>query len=454
MTTTTTDVFGIRTKPVLSYVSRPSVDGRFEGATRTDHHIVVYGSSKQGKTALRQTHIRDDRCAVYRCSPKSTTEQIYQSVLRSAGIKIQVTQTTTVEGEVGVKTKAGFSAFLPFVGKAKAEIEGDVRGSASHEVESEFIGYDLGDAQAVAEILVKAGFDKYVVLENFHYLNGDVQRALAFDLKTFHEVGVRFVILGIWQESNLLMTHNGDLQDRIVEVPVEPWSSADFDAIVGKGSELLNVVIDRAIVVAFENESYGNVGLFQEFLREYCLQCGLSERSATFERLSRTDARDIAIQSKLESQRAVLLKALQGIAARSRVRHGEEALLLPYYLVQVILASSIDDLRRGLEKGRLLELLRAIHHRSEKDTIRTGDVTNLLVKLPSYQRDISPPLLHYDSNAKRLRIVDSRTFFVLSRVEREELADDIPRPDVTDDELFDHDGAGESNHEETDKKDL
>ena len=46
------DVFGVSGKQVESYVEREHVDDKFIDALRTDKQIVVYGASKQGKTAL------------------------------------------------------------------------------------------------------------------------------------------------------------------------------------------------------------------------------------------------------------------------------------------------------------------------------------------------------------------------------------------------------------------
>jgi hypothetical protein len=42
------DVFGVSSKPVLSYVERDEVDSRFREAIASDKQVVVYGSSKQG----------------------------------------------------------------------------------------------------------------------------------------------------------------------------------------------------------------------------------------------------------------------------------------------------------------------------------------------------------------------------------------------------------------------
>jgi hypothetical protein len=134
----------------------------------------------------------------------------------------------------------------------------------------------------------------------------------------------------------------------------------------------------------------------------------------------------------LESQTSALVKNLQGIAAKSRIRRGEheQPLLLPYYLVQVILDQDVSRLQEGIDRGHLLELLRVRHHREDKDRVRGSDVTNLLTKLPIYQAEMNPPLLYYDGNSRRVRVVDSRIFFVLANANRAELAEEIPLPEL------------------------
>lgn len=50
-------VFGVSASPVLSYVQRETVDDSFITALKADKQVVVYGSSKQGKTALVQRYL-------------------------------------------------------------------------------------------------------------------------------------------------------------------------------------------------------------------------------------------------------------------------------------------------------------------------------------------------------------------------------------------------------------
>ena len=426
---TTSEVFGIRTEPVLSYVERVAVDDKFKQAVATDHHIVVYGSSKQGKTSLRQKYLLPEQCAIIRCAPNMQSKGIYNSLVRQTNIRIETFTTATDSVGGKITSKLGFKAWIPFLGGLDTEVGGEVSGQKQEVLTKEFVAFDFGEAQSVGEILLHAGFRKFVILENFHYLPIETQKQLSFDLKTFHEIGIRFIVLGIWREANLLTTHNGDLQDRIIEIPVEPWSEDDFKRVVKKGSELLHIRINDDIIAKFIENSYGNIGLLQEFLRTFCERYGVNETKDEEWSLDDAQIANVALKAKLDEQRGHTLKDLQSIAARSRIRSKEDdPLLLPYYLVLVILRTSIEELKTGLERNRLLELLRSVHRRDDKETIRGGDLTHLLVRLPALQSDIQPPFLYYDSNSRRLRVVDTRQFFVLANVNRNELEEEIPFP--------------------------
>ena len=55
-----TDVFGISRDLPLNYVSRPSADDFLVENLTRDKHLVIYGSSKQGKTCLRKHCLNQD----------------------------------------------------------------------------------------------------------------------------------------------------------------------------------------------------------------------------------------------------------------------------------------------------------------------------------------------------------------------------------------------------------
>lgn len=66
------EVFGVTSKPIRSYVERDEVDTRFRDALVSDKQIVVYGSSKQGKTALVSKHPPYREHLLVSLTPKTT----------------------------------------------------------------------------------------------------------------------------------------------------------------------------------------------------------------------------------------------------------------------------------------------------------------------------------------------------------------------------------------------
>lgn len=54
------DVYGIGRDLPLNYVSRSSVDEYFISNLTRDKHVIIYGSSKQGKTSLRKNCLDED----------------------------------------------------------------------------------------------------------------------------------------------------------------------------------------------------------------------------------------------------------------------------------------------------------------------------------------------------------------------------------------------------------
>src|ERR1043166_4898749 len=101
------EVFGVSAKPVRSYVERADVDSRFAAALITDKQIVVYGSSKQGKTALVSKHLPYDQHIVLSLTPKTKVIDIYQLILSKIGVRITKSRTdrTSTESKLDFTAK-------------------------------------------------------------------------------------------------------------------------------------------------------------------------------------------------------------------------------------------------------------------------------------------------------------------------------------------------------------
>lgn len=425
------EVFGVRAEPVLSYIERPDVDDRFVAGLKSDKQIVVYGASKQGKTSLVTTHLPYERNVVVRIGPKTEIIDIYASILRQLGVKIlsEVTEGTQRESNVSIGTKV--KALIPFFGSGEATATGGVKAGATETTKYEEVTFNLALPQDISELLHKTARQKTVILENFHYLDDERQKHFAFDLRTFQELGIRFVILGVWREKNRLAQFNGDLLDRVVEVPVEPWEEKDFRRVAEQGGKHLRIEFADHIVDACVNASFSSIGVFQELIKEACINAGLNETQPVTVRMENQHYVDSAIKKKADDYASRHQRALESVAAGNLSTSGKDGLqplFLPYYLVKVMLAAGYDSVANGMRRATIQERIQALHHRP--NDVRASDMSNLLYNLAILQsnKGISPPIFDYDKTTKQLQVVDSTFYFFLRNADLAQISSEIPNP--------------------------
>lgn len=411
------DVFGVSGKQVASYVERVHVDDKFKDALRTDKQIIVYGSSKQGKTALVKKYI--------------PYEDIYQSILRKSGVVLKTSYTEGTGDTTKVKSKASIQGAVAMVMKGKVEIGLEKDRIAKTDEQFDEIEFNLELPDDVADLIHRVGHKKVVILENFHYLPEELQRTFAYDLRTFQDLKIRFIILGVWKEANRLAQYNGELQDRVYEIPVEPWLEDDFREIARKGEELLNIKFATVILEQCIENAFSSVGVFQELLKNTCFESGVVNKQSSSTFLENVGAFERAITSKTEEYSGRHLRNLESIACGNGVQISKDKPLpyfLQYYIVMHILDIGYRGLNGGITKEALLHGIKQVHHR--KDELKGAQLTAVLKGLTELQasKGISPPVIAYDSNSRQLKVVDSTFYFFLKNAQLEEIKEEIICP--------------------------
>lgn len=425
----TNDVFGVKSRLIESYIERELVDQKFNEAIHGGNEVIVYGSSKQGKTSLILKHLNETQYVKIECSPQTQTVDIYKSILRQLNITFIESESEEHASEHGGKIAAGFKVKIPFVGETGVRGEVADKDSNKTTISSTYIEYNLSLAQDVSELLQKCGLQKYIVLENFHYLAIEVQESLAFDLRAFQDHHIIFIILGIWREANRLVQFNGDLLDRITEVPVEPWNHSDFEKVISKGASLLNVDFS-AVKEQLIKDSFDSIGVVQEICKHCCIQAGVTKTSITQVKITQ-DHLNSALKTKAEeygSRHIRNFEAFVDIARKTSNQSGKPSLAFPYYFIKLLLTYNIQSLEKGISRSTLLEEIRKIHHRP--DDVRSGDLGTFLHNLSQNQinKKIQPPFVDYDRGGKILKIIDSSCYFFLNHCDRQEILEDIPNP--------------------------
>jgi hypothetical protein len=432
----TLDVFGIKKDQVESYVERSEVDGMFLDALNTDRQIIVYGASKQGKTSLVDKHLPYKNNIVVSLTPKYTLIDIYKSALSSMNIEIvsasQSSSGTSNESSISAK----FKAMIPFgVGVESGAAIKD-KTNKNETVNKEAIEVNLALPNDVAHIISKTkNNDKYIILENFHYLDEEIQREFSFDLRSFLELGINFVILGVWKEKNRLIQFNGDLLERLTEVPVEPWKKEDFRKVIAIGEEKLNIRFSSEIKTKIIDSAFDSIGVVQELLKVTCINSGVTEWSGQLVCIDDISKFNDASTEKAEDYSARHIRALEAISEGRKTTNNpksndpkEMPLYLPYYTVKAFLKFNFNDVLDGIKRNVLESRIKELHHRP--DDVRAGDMSNLLHNFAKLQSEkfISPPIFDYDKTTKTIRVIDSTFYFFLKNIDCQEVEDNIYDP--------------------------
>lgn len=417
---TTDAVYGISREVPLNYVTRPNADDKLiENLTR-DKHLVVYGSSKQGKTCLRKHCLEEGDYVVVQCSNEWTLEDIHTNILKRAGFKVTQSEKRASTGRN--KIVASLGATLFGVG---SKLDGEKESTQSTETTSADLELDPNDVNDVIAALNSEGFDRYIVLEDFHYLPVQSQMNFAVALKAFHETSkLCFIIIGVWLEENRLIVYNGDLTGRVVAINADTWTEAELTSVIVKGAELLNVEFTDAFMRDLINESYNNVYIVQEACRQVCVRSGISHTAQSKQRLGvDVNVRDIVrevVAQQTGRYKSFITQFSSGFQSTS--------LEMYKWLLYPILIAPAQKLERGFAYRELRETLEKRHPSGEN--LNPGNLTQALQSVASLQvrKNIKPIILDYDQTNLRLNIVDRGFIIWLNHQDRNELLKEAELP--------------------------
>ncbi|MTC47427.1 hypothetical protein GKR71_16480 [Providencia sp. wls1922] len=426
------EVFGVSSNQIRSYVERDNIDIKFSNALTSGNHIVVYGASKQGKTALVSRHLPYENNIVVRLTPNTNISDIYSSILRQLGVEIEtITQdeeSTKASANIGIKAKAKVLLF----GEAEVNTSSTISAGDKKSKTYETIPFNLSVAQDISELLHKINFNKKIILENFHYLDEEKQRELSFDLRTFQETNIIFVILGVWRKKDRLRSFCSDLTDRVDDIPVEPWTDSDFRKVIEKGCQELNITISESIILKFIANSFGSVGVLQELLKVCCRVAGVNRKhEGQTLHIACDSLAEEALEEKCNEYRETHQQSLE-LLASGNITHskGKEKapLHLPYYLVRVIAQKGYNGIVGGLSRADITDGIKSVHHRA--GDVRPSDISNLLHNIShlQFKKKLTPPLLDYDQGKKLLFAIDSTFFFFLKNSNLVEFEEELPSP--------------------------
>ena len=409
----TDEVFGISRDLPLNYQERDSADRVLVDSLTRDRHIVIYGSSKQGKTSLRKHCLNPEDYITVHCSNKWQLGDLHSAILKKCGYEITLSSSRGSSGKQKIFASLTAGIFgAKGVGGAEAE-----RGS-QESTETAPLELEPEDVNDIISALAKIGFTKYVVLEDFHYLPIETQKDFAVALKAFHENSkLCFIIIGVWLEENRLSVYNGDLNGRVISIDADSWKSQELQKVVETGEVLLNVEFAESFKMSLLASCFNSVSIVQESCHRCCIQAGV---------LTTQDQHRIigeAVDAKALVKDVVNQQSGRFNSFIAQFTDGFQAtdLEMHRWLLYPVLTGDTQALSKGLRQKDIRDILRDKHPRGA--SLNQGNVTQALQSAAALQikKDIKPLVLDYDQTNLRLNVVDRSFLIWLDNQEREEL---------------------------------
>ena len=396
----TSDVFKTSRGLPLNYVTRAHTDQCFIDSLTEDSHLVIHGSSKQGKTSLRKSNLKAEDYIDLTCSNNWDLEDLHTAILKGVGYSLTISESKTVKNKNKVKLKLAF----PFVGSAS----GDVSYDKVMQINKQNLELDLHDVNDVIRALKEINFQRYVVIEDFHYLPEETQINFSIALKAFHEASdICFIIVGVWLEEDRLTVHNGDLTGRVISINTDRWTGDDLDGLFCNSEKLLNISFTNKFKENIKKNCNGSVFLVQQLCHKACKNRNITSTCKFNVEVGYDFDIQGEIRSLLDNQNSRYHKFITEFSAG----FNPTELDLYKWILYAIMNASNDVLENGLPAAAIRRIIEKRHPR--KFAISQKKLVQALRKSVDLQvkNHIQPIVFEYDSSTTRIKIVD-RSFLL------------------------------------------
>jgi hypothetical protein len=412
----TLEVYGISRDLPLNYVERKGIDDELVDSLKRDKHIVIYGSSKQGKTSLRKKNIPKDRYILVHCSNKMGIGDLNAIILKEAGFELSVSSKKTLSGKSKVSAKFKLS-FLGTGGEANAETEGGY----AKEITTKELELDLEDVNDIISALSSIKFDKFIIIEDFHYLKAETQKDFSVELKSLHENSkLCFIIVGVWLEKNRLIVYNGDLTGRIVSIDADKWNEVELEEVISIGEALLNIRFTDEVRNYMLKNCNDSVYILQETCYQCCIKAKIEQTQTDYTEVgvSVDDARDV-IKAIVDQQSGRYVT----FVSRFSSGFGTTELEMYKWILYPLLISPALELEKPMPYREIKKQILSKH--PKKEDLNSGNITQALQSISALQvkLDIMPLILDYNATSRELNIVDRGFILWLENQGQEELFD-------------------------------
>ncbi|MGV3769055.1 MAG: hypothetical protein ACO1NM_03380 [Sphingobium phenoxybenzoativorans] len=314
-----TEIFVPSDFPTTTYVERQEekLEKKVRDAVDTPKSpISISGPSKTGKTALVRNIVGDDNLIHIFGTQIEAPGDVWEAILNWMASPMSIaTQTGSSEA---ITPTANTSAKIGIPG-ASISMGGGISTTTAANTNTTATQQNRGMSAVVREI---ANSDFIVFLDDFHYINRELQTSIGQQIKAGSEAGIRFCIASVPHRSDDVVRSNHELRGRTINIDTSFWNIDDLKKIGYQGFSALNCEISDNIIDRFARESCTSPQIMQALCLQLCFDLKIRD-SLEFKKnfdISNDTIQDVLEQTSTRTDYTSLLKQMH---AGPRVRGTE-----------------------------------------------------------------------------------------------------------------------------------
>lgn len=259
-----TDVFQPASFPEYTYVTRrienahETYEAKLSRALKTKGMLsFITGASKSGKTVL--CHKVVDKASLIEISGShiKTIESFWNQIAEGLFLPTEIERSHGRNTETSLGGQIGAKGGIPF-------LSGDMKTGAqfkdgqTHTLKTK----EQRSVRQMIDWIVKE--DKVLVIDDFHYIDAEIQLAIARILKSEIFYGLKAIVISLPHRSDDAIRLNPDLNGRVRFIEIAHWTKDELAQIAYIGFELLKIKTEDGLIDLMAAESITSPQLMQQ----------------------------------------------------------------------------------------------------------------------------------------------------------------------------------------------
>ncbi len=251
------DVFVAGGIPSITYVGRSDLklEQSLKDALNEGHQIIcVTGPTKSGKTVLCNRVLAARKSLWVQGGQVESPDEFWENAAEKLGLVAEKSTTKSASAVGG----------LTYVFKAEV-------GQATSITEKHYRSPKLG-------VLEQCKVQNIcLVVDDFHYLNEEIQRNVIRTLKSEVYEGLDVILIAVPHRAFDAISVEPEMQGRFIHLQIPAWDPSELREIGKKGFPELKMEVPDVVQAEFADQAFGSPILMQRFCGRLCSHFEVSE---------------------------------------------------------------------------------------------------------------------------------------------------------------------------------